>query len=175
MTFLIILAVIAGIIFLFYKKAQNDISKENKMAIAQLTEKANKHLAKIQTVKTTSSKINNCEKALKILRQAEQYPEYREVINGYDQLIDRIERTKKVLPVGKYLEKAQKHNFKGKDSSEKNSLLDALYEIRTKNITNEDFEIAELHDDQTGEIVTVEMIENRLYDLGWEGNSEITR
>lgn len=175
MTFLIILAVIGGIIFLFYRKAQNDISKENKMAIAQLTEKANKYLAKIQTVKTTSSKINNCEKALEILRQAEQYPECREVIEGYDQLIYKIESIKKVLPVGKYLEKAQKHNFKGKDSSEKNSLLDALYEVRTKNITNEDFEIAELHDDQTGEIVSIEMIENRLYDLGWEGNSEITR
>lgn len=175
MTFLIILAVIAGIFFLFYKKSQNDISSENKMAVAQLAEKANKHLTKIQTVKTTSSKINNCDKALEILHQAEQYPECREVIEDYDQLIDKIERMKRVLPVAKYLEKAQKYNFKGKDSSEKNSLLDALYEIRTKNITNKDFAIAELHDDQTGEIVSIEMIENRLYDLGWEGNSEITR
>ncbi len=175
MTFIIIIAVIAGIIFLFYKKAQNDITQENKMAIAQLAEKANKYLARVHSVKTTSSKIKNCEKALEILQQAEQFPEFRQVIKDYDQLIDKIKRVVKVLPVGEYLEKAQKHSFKGKDSSEKNSLLDALYEIRTKNITNEDFNIAELHDDQTGEIVSVEMIENRLYDLGWEDNIEFTR
>jgi hypothetical protein len=175
MTFLIIIAVIVGIIALFYKKAENDVSKEDKAKVAMIADKANQYLSKIDSAKTTSSKINNCEKALETLYQAEQFPGCREVIEDYDILIDKIQRVKKVLPVGKYLEKAQKHNFKGKDSSEKNSLLDALYEVRTNNITNQDFEVAELHDDQTGEIVTVQLIENRLRDLGWDGDSQITR
>jgi len=176
MSYIVALIVIVGLIFAyFYRQAGKEIAEENEREILQIVEKVNNRLSKIQSVKTTSSKINNCEKALDLLKQADRFPGCRKVITNYDELVDKIERIKKVLPVGKYIEKAQKHNFKGKDSSEKNSLLDALYEIRTKNITNEDFEIAELHDDQTGEIVTIEMVENRLYDLGWEGDSKITR
>lgn len=170
MEFVIILVVFVVIIAIWmYQSEKKKSSDKNKLAIAKLSEQANHYLSKIDSAKTVTSKINNCDKGLDLLIRAGQYPECRTVITNYDELIDRIQRIKKVLPVGDYLEKAQKHNFKGKDSSEKNSLLDALYEIRTNNITNEDFEIANLHDDQTGEIITVEKVENRLKDLGWEG------
>lgn len=163
---IIVLAIVAIVVLKHFA----DQKKQQKAEVARIASKANEYLRKVNSLKTTSSKLKNCEKALDALYTAGAYKECRDVIENYDELILKIETIKKVLPVGDSLDKAKKHNFKQKESSEKNALLDALYEIRTNNITNQDFDIAELHDENSGEIVTVELIEDRLQELGWTEN-----
>lgn len=165
---LLILAII-GIVAFFYSQQKREERKGREAEVIRLAQRANDCFQKMESVKTTSSKINNCSKGLEFLKEAGKYPECRDIISNYDQMIEKAQSAKKVLPVIKYLKKSHRHNFKGKDSSEKNSLLDALYEIRTKSITNEDFEIAEAIDEETAELIRIENIENRLKELGWDG------
>lgn len=47
----------------------------------------------------------------------------------------------------------------------KDALSDAIYEIKTENITNEDLNIAELRDENTGELITTNHIEKRFLEL----------
>lgn len=125
-------------------------------------------LEKIEKVKTTTSKINNCSKALDIMDEALAYPEAREVIENIDELRLRVIKIKKVLPVIDYIEKANKHRFKKKGKSELNCLLDALYEIGTNNITDEDFRIAKFVPADTKQMVTIQQIKTRAKELGWD-------
>lgn len=168
-----ILAIIVFSLVRGYKKAGEDIVNMEKAEVVEIGKKINHHLNKIETAKTIDSKVNNCDKIIELLEQAKKLPQCRNVLKKYDKLVDKIPRIKKLLPVEEYLDKAQKHRFKGKDYFEKNALLNALYDIKTKNITNKDFEVLQLRDDKTNELITVQLIENRLHDLGWEGNSEL--
>src|SRR5690606_12526509 len=136
--------------------------------IAEIAIAVQDSLNKIHAVKSSTAKINNCKKALARLRQAEEYPECREVITNYDELKDRLISIPKVLPVVDAVEKAYRFRFKGKDSSELNALKDALYEIMQKNVTNHDFVQAMVFPEATGEILTIEGIRDRCKELGWE-------
>lgn len=135
----------------------------------QLADKAQHYLEKVDSVKSYTAKANNCEKALRLLEEADIYPECREIISDYDKLTSRLNSIIKVLPVVGHIEKAYRYQFKGKEAAEKNALLDALYEIRTNEISNEDFWRAEVLPEGTGEIIEIETIESRLKELGWEG------
>lgn len=141
---------------------------EREYEIAVLGEKAQAALNRIESLKTATAKANACGKAISLLKQAEQYPECRQVINGYDALIDRLARAKKVLPVISHIERAYKHKYKGKEKLELNALQDALFDIKVHDVTNQDFDLAGVYPEGTGEIVSIENIEDRCRKLGWE-------
>lgn len=162
-----ILIIVTVSLFLFTTGSERKkISSKNKMIVDHLVEEANKYLTKISTARTVNSKMSHYNKALIVLRKAGQYPECKHIIANYDEVIERIKRTKKILPVEEHLERAQKYS--DKTALEKRSLLSALYEIRTRNITDKDFQIAGLKDDVTGEVVTISRIKNWLDELGYK-------
>lgn len=143
--------------------------EQNRQAVASLGMQANVFLDKVNTGKTTKSRIDNCDRALSVLDQARYYEGYINVLPTYNELVEKIEAIKLILPVMDHLKKAHKSRFKGSEKTEKNNLLDALYEIDTNAINDDDFETAEACDDETGEMVTIDMILSRLRELGWEG------
>lgn len=162
-----ILIILTVSLFLFTTGSERKkISSKNKLIVNHLVEEANKYLTMISTAKTVNSKINHYDKALIVLKKAGEYPECKHIIANYDQMIERIKRTKKILPVEEHLSRAQKYS--DKSALEKRSLLSALYEIRTRNITDKDFQIAGLKDDVTGEVVTIGRIKSWLDELGYE-------
>lgn len=167
----LIIAIVIAVIILVWrdqaKKKRQELERR-KYEIAQIAFKAQDLFEKISTLKTSTAKANNCGKALNLLAQAEEYPECRQVIQNYDELMERLEAIQKVLPVVDFVEKSYKHKFKAKDKSELNSLQDALFEIKKKGITNQDFEVALVFPEGTGEIITIEGIESRCKQLGWE-------
>ena len=163
-----IVAVIAAFVGWNYVKGVNAEKAERKRQLTVIAYQISDILEKITTLKTTSARVNNCSKALGLLDKAEGYEECRQVITNFDVLRSRLDKIQKVLPVVDYVDKSYKHRFKGKDSSEKNTLLDALFEITTKEITNQDIIEAEVYTESAGEIITVEGIKNRLKGLGWE-------
>lgn len=136
--------------------------------VVRLAERAQAELAKVNNLKTSTGQANACGRALGYLTAAEEYPSCREIISNYDELVARVKAVRKVLPVVGHIEKAYRHRFKGKDAAEKNALLDALYEIQTYRITDEEIALAEVMPGGTGEIVEIAGIRQRLRELGWE-------
>lgn len=134
---------------------------------ARLALKIQAAVDKLESVKTTAAKVNNCQKVLSLLDQAGSSPECVAMITNYGEVVDRLRSIEKVLRAVDHVEKAYKHQFKGNAAAEKNALLDALYEIRTKRVTNRDFDIAMVMPEGTGEIIRIENIQNRLKELGW--------
>ncbi|MCG8520183.1 MAG: hypothetical protein MI794_19535 [Pseudomonadales bacterium] len=149
-------------------KGKKEEAKRREGEILRIAGQAQEIFEKIQALKTSSAKANNARKARELLERAGTYPECRQIIKNHGELIDRLEAIEKVLPAVDYVEKSYKHQFKGKDKSELNSLLDALYEIQSKGITDRDFETAMVFPEGTGELITIEGIEERCKRLGWE-------
>lgn len=172
-TFLLGLGLIVGIVFIWiYFQVQQEEKEQNIAELRSITSRLMDHLTKVNDAKTVKTKVSNCEKAIDLLYQARSYENHSSVITNFDELWEKLPSMKKVLPVADEVQKADKNKFKGKKSAEKNNLLNALYEIETNDITNEDFEIVPVFDDDTGEVLTVEAIESRLKDLGWERPTE---
>jgi GTP1/Obg family GTP-binding protein len=166
----IVIITIALLIWWQIVKKRKAEKEGRKRQVAMIAFDVQDVLEKISTLKTTGAKVNNCVKAIALLNKAEEYQECREVITNFDELKSRLIKIQKILPVIDYVEKAHKHQFKGKNKSEQNSLLDALYEIRQKELTNQDFIEAEVFPEGTDEIITIEGIEKRLAELGWKEN-----
>ena len=114
------------------------------------------------------AKKKRAETILQVLNRVTDYPEYQEVFENYDELYEQLNSMILVAPVIEHLKKAHKYKFKKKDSSEKNALLDAMYEIEQNNITDDDFYKLGSHNEETGEIISISQIEERLKELGWE-------
>lgn len=150
--------------------------KERRLAIAtNYMIEVQRVLEKASTLKTTGAKLNNYVKAEKLLLGSQGFKECGEVVKNYDEILDRVPRMRKVLPAISAVEKSYRHRFKKKHNLELNSLLDAIYEIRSNDITNEDFSVAMIMPEGTGEIVTIEGIESRLGELGWKEDGFKTR
>jgi hypothetical protein len=168
-TFIIIAIIVIAIwIFAKYIGSQKKLKNQRFAEQVQIARQMQQAFDKIMKVKTTQAKINNCSKALDLMDMLLTYPEAREVVTNIDELRLRVIKIKKVLPVVDYVEKANKHRFKKKDKSELNCLLDTLYGIKTNNIRDEDFIIADVVPGDTGEKVTVPQIRARAKELGWE-------
>ena len=165
---ILVLVVIGLLVWGDSAKRKKEEAERRKAEVLRIAGQAQDIFEKIETLKTASAKANNARKARDLLEKAEDFPECKEVITNHDELVDRLEAMEKVLPVVDYVEKSYKHQFKGKEKSELNSLLDALYEIKNKGLTNRDFEIAMVFPEGTGELITIEGIEERCKRLGWE-------
>jgi len=167
--FLVIL--VLSIMTIIYLSRESKKKKDKERRIQAATEymmDIQRVLEKAATLKTIGAKINNYAKAEKMLLESQYFEECREVVTNYDELLDRIPRIRKVLPIITLIEKSYLYRFKKKHNLELNSLLDAIYKIKNMSITNEDFSVAEMMPEGTGEIVTIEGIEARLRELGWE-------
>lgn len=166
--FLLVLFIGGAIAWSFAAVRKEEREKERAEVLALAT-KAQAQMDKVNRLKTTTAQVNACGKALGYLVGAEEYSCCREVIENYDELLARLRALKKVLPIVGHVEKANKHRFKGKDASEKNALLDALYEIETYKVTDEEVRLADLMPDGMREPIEIEGIRRRLRELGWEG------
>lgn len=151
------------------EKAQREIDKtQRESEVAALAERAQAAMNKVENLVTGTAKVNACDKALDLLRQADAYPECRKVITNYLLLVDRTTRAKKVIPIIHHIDRAYRHKYKGKQRLELKALQDALFEIKTHGVTDKDFEIAQLYPAGTEEIVQIENIEARCHELGWD-------
>lgn len=166
----VIIAIIVVAFLVWQDIAKRSAEKrERKQKVAIIALKVQDVLDKISNLKTTGAIVNNCGKAISLLNKAEEYEECREVIKNFEELRNRLLKIQKVIPVVDHVEKAYKHRFKGKNKSEQNALLDALYEVRLKGLTNQDFIEANVSPEATGKLITIEAIKGRLTELGWKG------
>lgn len=168
-TFLFLLALfIVGMFLWFYYQVKREEKQVRHNELISIVQRLTKHLKKVNNAKTVKTRVSNAEKAIELLNMASNYKECRDVLSNFDELYRKLPCMIRTLPVADELNKADKNKFKGKDGPEKNNLLNALYEIETNKITDEEFEIALIHDDTTGEIISKKLIEDRLEELGWE-------
>lgn len=169
MVYLIIIALCFAIFaWIDYKKNKSRKTR-NMLSIRALENTAKNHLKKIPTLKTTNAKIKSYEKALEALKKAGRYSECREIIIDYDEMLARIKKITKVLPIYDTMDKAHEHRSKEDAAAEKQILLLALNDIKRNNITNEDFRVADVRQDATGAIVQIQDIVFRLKELEGEG------
>lgn len=165
---LFFVALLAGVIWYMVAKHERERKEERLRPIIYDAYQLQKQLKKVNELKTPKSRVTRCEKAIAILEKHAGNTEAREVITNLDEVFQRLKSMKKVIPVVDYVERAYKHEFKGKDNAEKNALLDALYHIRMHRVTNADFFTAGVLPEATGEIIQIENIEKRLRELGWD-------
>lgn len=168
--FFLILAVF--IVFIVLGVIQK-IKQEKISAFKVIADNINDYANGLNTAKTTKTKLKYCEKALSELHRAETLDDnYKTIFPEHGQLFKKFAALEVVLPVMDHLNKAHKNRFKQKNAAEKNNLLDALYEIKEKAIHDEDFVVADLRNEETGELTTISGIETRLKELGWEPKTQ---
>ena len=149
-------------------------SKENKERFQRIQEleviasTVDKLIFSMNESDDLKAKKKRAETILQSLNRASEYPERYEVFDNFDLLYEQVKSMFLVAPVIEHLKKAHKFKFKKKDSSEKNALLDAMYEIEQHNITDDDFLRLGSHNEETGEIISISQIKERLKELGWE-------
>jgi len=171
---LIIVGGFAFALFWQYRKQQikaaaDRLSELRRAEVERLALKAQNACDRLPDMKTATGQSNQAKRALALLKEADAYPECRQVIRNYDQMCRRLEAIQKVAPVIDKVEKAYRHRFKGKEKPELNALLDALYEVTTGHITDQDIVAAEMYPSGTGEIVSIAGLKERCRQLGWDG------
>jgi|GEM_PF-1890230 len=166
-------AAAAGLFWIYRKQqaqaAADHLSALRRAEVERLAFKAQDACAKLSEMKTATGQSNQAKRAIAILEEAAAYPECHQVIRNYDEMCRRLEAIQKVAPVIDKIEKSYRHKFKGNEKAELNALLDAMYEITTEYITDQDLLDAEMYPSGTGEIVSIAGIRNRCRQLGWEG------
>ncbi|MEQ9464274.1 MAG: hypothetical protein RJQ10_11495 [Haliea sp.] len=172
---LVMILVIGGIVFVSghatKRKEAEAAAKaraEQVVEVGRLAEQVQNSLAKMETAKTLASRVNHTSRALEHLELAFFYPVCTDVISNAHEIRDRLKAMIRVFPVIDLVEKSYRQRFKGKSAAELSALQDALYEIGMKGITNVEIEQAQIYPEGTGEIVTIESIQDRCRKLGWE-------
>jgi len=134
----------------------------------EYVQKAQKYIDKAYESKSSATKINNYKKALDILLALNRYDDYRELSKDSDKSVEILRKAIRVMPIIEYVTKASKHRFKGNTKQELAALQDALYEIRMKNISNEELTVTDkICSDDMRPIITIESMVSRLAELGW--------
>tara|TARA_R110000751_G_scaffold246682_3_gene346575 strand:- start:1126 stop:1662 length:537 start_codon:yes stop_codon:yes gene_type:complete len=174
MIWIIIVGASAAGFYWIYRKQQaraaaDHLSALRRAEVERLAFKAQDACAKLSEMKTATGQSNQAKRAIAILEEAAAYPECHQVIRNYDEMCRRLDAIQKVAPVIDKVEKAYRHKFKGNEKSELNALLDAMYEITTENVTDQDIIDAEIYPSGTGEIVSVTGLRERCRQLGWKG------
>ncbi|PHS70444.1 MAG: hypothetical protein COB22_08125 [Cycloclasticus sp.] len=165
---------IFGFILVVLAKFYWDDRQEKKIArtilVAELIEqsqKADSLCQKAITSKTAAAKRKYSLLAIEILDEIKIHPETRELVSSFDESYEKIKTLAKLAAVFEAIDKADKHKFKGNEKSELGALQDALYEIQNNDIRNKDFIILVPHPEE-GELNSIESIEERCKELGWE-------
>lgn len=170
-SFVLLLVLFSPVFLMVYfshRKKKKEIRETRKAHLVKKALYIDTLFDKVMSSKTLAPQLNNIQKALDALDDCETFIECREVITNFDAIKMRLVSLQKVLPVLKHIDKAYKNRYKEKDKMELDALKDAMYEINTKIITNDDFELAQAFPEGTGEIVTIEGLIGRCRELGWE-------
>jgi len=125
---------------------------------------ANELLKESYAAKTITSKQYRCERAIQEMENALSICKNENIINT----IQECKALYKVIPVFDFIEKADKLVFKKQNKKALDKYLDAIYEIKTSNITNDDFILSK------NEEMSVEQIKAKAKELGWEENQNET-
>ncbi|MDB5971580.1 MAG: hypothetical protein JWQ90_4030 [Hydrocarboniphaga sp.] len=108
-----------------------------------------------------------CRRTLLLMQSVRDLPELRGLIADFDQHLARIQAIERVASAVECVERSYTFRRRGDAAAERNELLGALALIRNRELTNRDFEIAAVMPKDTGEIVKVENVVERLRQLGW--------
>jgi hypothetical protein len=140
-------------------------------AIPELWKKVKKHLEVVEHGKTLSTRQNNCSKAIALLHEMNSFGSRGKVARKTDDLLAKLTALEKTLPIGSFVEKAEKALFKNQRKQALNAYLDAMYACQKNDVTHRDFELSELTDDQSGEQITLLYLKRKASDLGWVDGS----
>jgi len=170
---LIIVGVPVAYIALKIRNNQKAAERARMLEIVSAVSEVQEQLEEVSSLKGTTARVNRCKAALNKLYEVRQIEGYKEVVTNYDKVHERLESMIKVFPAIDKVERAYKHRFEGKDRLELNALTDALHEIQTGRVSNEDFVKAEIFPEgANGEIVQIEGIKSRLQELGWDNSKD---
>ena len=147
---------------------QSDFDDRERLVIASMVDKMREELHKSVDAWDKKTQLSALINAQAYLREMEEYSLVRTVIDNFDDLRQVIDAKVRVLPVIDAVEKSHKAKFTGNEKSELSALQDAMWEVRVNNVTNEDFKLAGLLVERTGEILTIERILKRCAELGWQ-------
>jgi len=136
--------------------------------IAKLVDKLQKHLDMVQNAKTLSARQNNCTKAITLLQEIKGLDSSSSVSQNTDDLLVKLRALEKTLPIGNVLEKAERAEFKGQTKQACNAYLDAMFQCHKENVTDSDFQTADLRDVTTDERISVDYLKNKARNLGWQ-------
>ena len=168
----IIIALLVLVIYLALRD-QYWLNRSNRdRNVLSLLNKANKHLKKLNTLKLTYAKVNNCKKALHYLYEAQKFSYYKEVIDDYDKEVSRIRKMIKVLPLLEYIDKADCIRLKTYRDKKVSLLIDAICYIKLKKITDADIIEANIFQKNRDVQPTIENILDELSVLGENINFE---
>lgn len=171
---IIAVAVAAFIVYQVWKDGKRRKEQERRRREAdeyeamKLAQAAQSELRKVKEAKTAATKEKALHRALGHLKELRSYEAGPRIVVDLEGEIKRIEAAGKVVAIVEKVEAADKHRFKGGTKSEINALTDALYEIEKRELDTDTFLQAGVAVTATGEVPTVEGIEQRLHELGWE-------
>lgn len=134
---------------------------------AKLGERVSKHLDMVNNGKTLSTRLNNCVKAIELLKEIAALDPNSEAVGGQSELLPQLQATKKVLPIVNALEKVEKAEFKGQKKLALNGILDALFQCQKDSITDADFTTVGLTTGPDGQLVTLGYLSQKAKGLGW--------
>ncbi len=165
--FLVFLAVgfVAGIVASVKLMNKEELDAE----LAKLAKQIEKHRLMIGEGKTLVTRERNCAKAITLIKEVQEKkldPERARVIAetlvGYSVL-------QRILPICDWMEKAERAEFKGQKKRALDFCLDALLEWKRGNVSDEDCTSAGCTDEDTGEVLSRDLIERKARSLGWNG------
>jgi hypothetical protein len=171
----IALALLAGclVLLLCWHRIKQKARERAEMAdsIPKLWKRVKKHLEAVEHGKTLSTRQNNCSKAIALLHEMNSFGSRGKVARKTDDLLAKLTALEKTLPIGNFVEKAEKALFKKQRKQALNAYLDAIYECQKNNVTDRDFELSELVDAKSGEKIMPSYLKRRASDLGWVDDS----
>lgn len=118
---------------------------------------------------TLSKRQNNCAKAIEVLKELESSKLDDHQATAVAETIESLSSVHKVLPILDSLDKAERAEFKGEKKEALSHYLDALFTCRKEGAADSDFVAAQVSDESSGEIITLEFVRHKAKTLGWTG------
>lgn len=148
-------------------KSEN-IQKETDVEYFKSISQIQKYFNNITEGKVLTAAENNCSKAIVLLKELKEKKLRTKQYNEIEDLLDIFYLVQRILPIGDFLEKAQKAEFKGQKNKALNYYLDILYSFKNGKISVIDLEKAQLKSEPSGEIISLEYIKEKAKLLGWK-------
>jgi len=161
-----VIGIVCLVLYYFLKQYLGE--KERLTAACDLVPKLHNALEKVDSCSTIPARVNNCEKAIKLLNKIYLLDPKGKVVKNRNELFKKLVSAKKVIPVAKSVEKYERYVFKGQTKQALNTLLDAIYHCNQAGISDNDFTEINFRDN-TGHLITLHDLKKKATDLGWEG------
>ena len=148
------------------QKAEENIRMNNE--ITKASQKILKYIDFIENGKLLSSRENNCTKAIVLLNKLERMNLNNDQAQYISDVLEFLLSTQRVLPVSDLLLKAEKAEFKRQNKKAIDFYLDVLYEFKKGHISDSDFNLLQLMDENSGKVITKSRIVEAAKTLGWK-------